>query len=227
MNSTRFFPTLYVDITDPVLSPLTEEQVRGRLTSKGYIGGGVIEDITILDPDLRKVEYKERDSSIEPGLPVTYSFDGIYLEEGTAINYVDTIVDTIQLRHNAVSNRTKRNKILESTDWIEASAAVTTETKSAYKAYRQLLRDIFSVIDETNYLVLPTAPEVVMKPTKEVEIKQDIVQKLKNYVPDKVEGWNIFLKEWSLLNFTPNKAIITNLLAAYTNTTFSVLSKQL
>lgn len=227
MSTTRLLPILYVDITDPELKGITEENVRLRLTDKGYVVSGVIENISILDPNLRKVQYRIRPIITEPDLPTTYDFDGIYLEDGIAVIYVDTIVDVAQLRRNAVANKTKRNKLLEATDWIEVSSAVTTETKSAYKAYRQLLRDIFLVIDETRYTQLPTAPDVVMKNSKQIILKDDVVQKIKNYVPIEITGWDVFLKEWSNLNFTPNRLIITSLLAAYTDTTYSLLSRNL
>lgn len=223
----KILPTLYVSITDPFLVPLTEEQVKLRLINKGYIISGNIEDITLLDPSLLKVKHVIRPSVVDEGLPTTYDFDGVYLEDGEAIMYVDTVVDTTQLRHNAVANRTKRNKILEATDWVEVSSAVTTGTKAAYKAYRQLLRDIFTVIDETKYSSLPTAPKIVMKSSKQTNVSAKVVKQLKEYVPKEINGWDIFLQEWSNLEFTPNRLIVTNLIAAYTDTTFSSVSKNL
>jgi hypothetical protein len=230
MNQVEFestLPTLYIDTSGNTMKGLTIDEVRYRLISKGYVLGQTIDDVSILDPSLKKVEYVINPKIFPEGTPIKYELSTIRMEYGVPIIRIDVVKDEAQLRYNAISNRAKRNKLLETTDWIESSSAVTPETKAAYKAYRQLLRDIFLVLDESRYTNLPTPPDVVMKTTQQVILTEDIVQQIKDYIPDDTTGWSMFLKEWGNLNFTPNRLIVNSLLGTYANTTFSKLMREL
>jgi hypothetical protein len=220
-------PNLYVDIEQLSAGFLAEEDVRLRLQNMGYVIGELPEHIGILDSRLRKVVYKETASIFLENTPTKLELGEVVLVNDQAIVVVNRVVDTYQLRHNALSNRVKRDKLLESTDWVEVSTAVTPSTKTSYVAYRQLLRDIFTVCEDTGFINLPIAPEIVMKTSSKTIINKKQIEALQKYSPKDSSRWLVFLKEWEKLQFTDNKDLINNLLLAYVGISYVNLVKEM
>jgi hypothetical protein len=220
-------PNLYVDIEQLSAGFASEEDIRLRLQHMGYVIGELPENIAILDSRLRKVVYKETASIFPQNTPTRFELGEVMLINDEAIVVVNRVVDTYQLRHNSLSNRVKRDKLLESTDWVEVSTAVTPSTKASYVAYRQLLRDVFTVCEDTCFVNLPIAPEIVMKTSSKTTISAKQLEALQKYSPKDSARWLVFLREWEKLQFTDNKDLINNLLLAYVGISYVNLVKEM
>ena len=92
---------------------------------------------------MKKIRYKvvnEHDvQKIEPK-SVEYNAYNLALAKTESYNGEYTIEDTLMTAEEA---RAQRDKLLEDTDWTQVlDAPIDTETREAYRAYRQALRDI-------------------------------------------------------------------------------------
>lgn len=103
--------------------------------------------------------------------------------------------------------RTKRNQLLQDTDWVDQSSSrldLTNDTRNKYKAYRRYLRDITDIYDLPNKVVWVTPPEIEYKEKYFfTRYMPEQLEKIKNYIPPakSAADWNKFLAAWRETNF--------------------------
>lgn len=215
----KLFPDLYIDTSEGELKLLNTDAVRLKLQNEyGIISSrdSTVEDI---HPNIVKVRYELNGETIEDvRVPIKYRMSPVYLDsKNNPVITVNYVKDDEQVRFIRTSNRQKRLALLADTDWIETSTAVTETTKVKYKAYRQLLRDIFVVESDENYINFPTAPKIEMKALNSYRLSDKELDKLQKHIDTHPKVSKIFLDEWSNLKFTRVKSIINNLLELYTD----------
>lgn len=222
---------LYIRIVDgqPDYRPYTLEQVKGAI----YQNANVILPANLTDTILSQFGYYPVQINIIDNVEdklkkyTTSEVKRIYKNnEDIWTVDIEHVVNTHLLLSDWQTVKKERNKLLLDTDWIQVSELVTEDTKKRYKAYRELIRDIVRVakypcdITYTKPPMIEYIDEVEQKNHVEDRPKLTSVEfeKLKDYNTVD-QDWYKFLVEWSKLNFETDRAIVSNLITAYTNTT--------
>lgn len=72
--------------------------------------------------------------------------------------------------------RSKRDKLLEETDWTQTlDAPISTESREAFRVYRQALRDITEQLGFPDVIDWPVKPEVIKAAPDPVDAALDVL----------------------------------------------------
>jgi hypothetical protein len=204
-------PELYTDISNTLLPVLSRDNVIDLLISKKYLIGADT-DIGDIHPDIKRLTVNLVDDDTTSSIYINK--EGDYCYDISSTHELEDIKR--QFTHR---NKVKRNAVLAESDWIELSPAVSVSTKDSYKAYRQYLRDIFNYREVSSFIEFPPAPSITALPLKSTLLSDVDVNKIRRYSPVselQLNNWALFLSEWSNTNYNSNRAMICNLLKAYT-----------
>lgn len=117
------------------------------------------------------------------------------------------------------SNREKRDNLLAKTDWTDNSSVLSAKCQQSMRGYRQLLRDLFEIMDVQKSIIFPSEPALEFNYpsvttttyTTDLEAIFQVVTVDKEY-----QGkYNLFLQEWRNLNSTTNVIVVNTLLDTY------------
>jgi hypothetical protein len=118
-----------------------------------------------------------------------------------------------------VPNREKRDSLLVKTDWTDSSSVLSFKCQQSMRSYRQLLRDLFEIVDVEQPVVFPSEPELEFNYSKveSTVYKADLEALFQIATVDKTcqAKWNLFLQEWHNLQSTTNIAVVNTLLDIY------------
>lgn len=209
------FPDLYINEYIDTTTLHTKQDILNYLASNGYIVHDGIQ-LSNFNTHIKKVKYSDIDI---PENAYDYKINSLRYENDTYIADLEYMIDNRHTSRIAENNLNTRNKLLQSTDWIETSTVVSGETILAYRYYRQLLRDIFTVLDINQPIVFPKPPKIQFTylAITSSTYSAEAITYIQNYINTNIHTaeWNLFLSEWLNLNQTLNKDVVKRLLNMY------------
>lgn len=222
-------PTNYLFVNQNIgrYTIFTAEEVTQFILDKyGKMVLDIKMDITTLDPYIYpiyvKTELYETSKEAYSRDPSSFSVrqeQGRYVLVQAIYEEPRIVQETSAQIVTAAQNRSKRDELLSQTDWVETSLIVSDKSKQAMTAYRNLLRNVFEVIDVTQPCLLPLVPDIefIYEKLDTSEYTHDIEHVLQSIdIPSECTGeWNMFLLQWEALGKTKNKSAIYNLLQIY------------
>lgn len=225
---------LYIKVVNniPELHPYTKDEVRDLIyKSPNMLLPAVLTDKLIEAFGYYPVEivYTSNLSHKEERY-ATNEFKRIYPKGDSWCVEMEQTLNPHLLQQDWDLVKKERNKLLLESDWIQVSDIVTEYTKKQYLAYRELVRDIVRIAEYPSDVRFPKVPEIEYiddiknKQTKDKRefLTPEEYKAVRDFNPNKenkVIKWDVFMSEWFRLLYNMDKAIVQNLIAAYTNTT--------
>lgn len=108
--------------------------------------------------------------------------------------------------------RQQREHLLSKADWVESSTVVTEGCKKAFKAYKQLLRDLPSLYQYPNEVAYPDTPPILYKTLPKQSSEKLSEAEVLEY---KASNNMNFISNWKKFNFTDDRKIVELLYKAY------------
>lgn len=229
---------LYVKVVngEPELRPYTIDQIRTAL----YRTNTVVLPAVLTDTILAEFGYEPVELTVTTNVPdklLQYTINEvkrIYQANGTWYIEMQQVINNHLLLQDWEYIKKERNKLLLETDWVQVSDIVTADTKDKYYAYRELLRDLVHIAEYPCDVKFPQKPalhyiDAIEKKRileSRTKLTDEEIEVLKNYetLPSEANSeWYRFLVEWSKLDFIRDKAIVSNLILAYTNTSLDIV----